>query len=691
MNVGYIGALNQLGEYEKASLIARMSWPLLAASKVDGDWQRLAGLANNLGVAYEHVGRYEEALELYAKKIDLWQGCRDLPRSRIEVARTHINVGVLKKRLNLHLEAQQSFELGRKMLADFAPTGSYRLDLARVEMHLAHLQVCRNAPHDRIAKTFAQARAILADTPTLLKLDLLEAEWRLECSDTPVDFLSQIVVLREYCQERRLPREVIAVDLLLARYYANQGELARAISICLSASKSASHINDWESVYRVRHTLGRMYMRANDLKKAARSFQQAVSTVEKVRKRIVDRDLRCGFFDDKLAVYGDLVALHLKQDNLEQAFYWVEQARARELMEVLGHHDCQARATTSLPELCGALSQNTLLLVFTALEKNLWVLPLTSTGCLPPQFLGPLPVAARVEQHLNWIHNVSKYPQELIERHADTLIATACRPLTGWYEQFLAPLSELLEKYDQLIIVPDGPLFLLPFHAFYNAQAGRYLAETHEISYAPSATILLANRKERRQTTNGVAFAYAGQQLNYTTTEMQAITAAYPDFAVYEGEKATTCRLRSDQASQASVVHFAAHAVFRADNPLYSFIELRDGRIEALDILQLTLQARLVVLSACQTGLGMLRGGDYFGLVQAFLLAGAQAVMATHWAVDDAATAGFMGNFYQELAKGVRPSLALQRAQTTAIATLLPQERHPYYWAPFFLLETVLP
>jgi CHAT domain-containing protein len=87
----------------------------------------------------------------------------------------------------------------------------------------------------------------------------------------------------------------------------------------------------------------------------------------------------------------------------------------------------------------------------------------------------------------------------------------------------------------------------------------------------------------------------------------------------------------------------------------------------------------------------MLRGGDYFGLVQAFLLAGAQAVMATHWAVDDAATAGFMGNFYQELAKGVRPSLALQRAQTTAIATLLPQERHPYYWAPFFLLETVLP
>jgi CHAT domain-containing protein len=95
--------------------------------------------------------------------------------------------------------------------------------------------------------------------------------------------------------------------------------------------------------------------------------------------------------------------------------------------------------------------------------------------------------------------------------------------------------------------------------------------------------------------------------------------------------------------------------------------------------------APLVVLSACETGLGDLKGGDVLGLSQAFLRAGASALLVSLWRVPDEATARLMEAFYQRLVTGTPPAAALRKAQQTLLART--EYAHPRQWAGWVLVE----
>ena len=115
-----------------------------------------------------------------------------------------------------------------------------------------------------------------------------------------------------------------------------------------------------------------------------------------------------------------------------------------------------------------------------------------------------------------------------------------------------------------------------------------------------------------------------------------------------------------------------------------------DGRLEVHEVFGLSLHARLLVLSACQTGVGagaladVPAGDDWVGLAQAFLYSGAANVLATLWPVQDVATARFMERFYTELAAGRPDAEALAEAQRAAARN--PRTAHPFYWAAFALV-----
>jgi CHAT domain-containing protein len=139
-------------------------------------------------------------------------------------------------------------------------------------------------------------------------------------------------------------------------------------------------------------------------------------------------------------------------------------------------------------------------------------------------------------------------------------------------------------------------------------------------------------------------------------------------------------------------VHLATYGVLNKYNPLFSFLEfapddVRDGRLEVHEVFGLDLAADLVVLSACQTGLGSGRwvdvppGDDWVGLTRAFLHAGAASVVATLWAVEDLATATLMEEFYRHYEIGSDPRHALATAQRTFLAGRA--AAHPFYWAGF--------
>jgi CHAT domain-containing protein len=271
-------------------------------------------------------------------------------------------------------------------------------------------------------------------------------------------------------------------------------------------------------------------------------------------------------------------------------------------------------------------------------------------------------------------------------------------PLRRLHARLMAPIEEsgLLAATSRIILVPHAELHYLPFAALVDG-ADRPLIERYEISVTPSASVWLAlgQRADRGAGSGVMALAPRPDALPASRREVAAIRERLGgDVRTMTGAEATEEAFRREAPSR-RILHLATYGVLNKHNPLFSFIELApggdyDGRLEVHEVFGLRLTAELVVLSACQTGVGsgtladVPAGDDWVGLTRAFLHAGAERVIATLWPVDDWATAALMERFYIELASGTDVRLALARAQRA-----LQAERataHPFYWAGFVII-----
>jgi CHAT domain-containing protein len=186
-------------------------------------------------------------------------------------------------------------------------------------------------------------------------------------------------------------------------------------------------------------------------------------------------------------------------------------------------------------------------------------------------------------------------------------------------------------------------------------------------------------------------------RLPFTRREATAIIAHVPDrrYIVALDFAANRTMALSDQMSRYRIIHFATHSFLDERHPQLSGIALslldergdpQNGFLWLNDIYNLNLNADLVVLSACRTGLGKeVRGEGFIGLTRGFMYAGAPRVIATLWKVDDRATAELMGHFYRELfaERGKRPAQALRAAQLEMWRQK--RWRNPVNWAAFVL------
>ena len=151
---------------------------------------------------------------------------------------------------------------------------------------------------------------------------------------------------------------------------------------------------------------------------------------------------------------------------------------------------------------------------------------------------------------------------------------------------------------------------------------------------------------------------------------------------------------KSEKLSLYKYLHFAAHGNVDEAHPARSGIVLspltdpkEDGTLQMNEIMQLKLNADLVTLSACRTGLGkLLHGEGMIGLTRAFIYAGANSVVVSLWNVNDVATASLMKSFYQNLQSGMPKAEALRQAKLELLTGEKRAWRHPYYWAPFVLI-----
>jgi CHAT domain-containing protein len=333
-----------------------------------------------------------------------------------------------------------------------------------------------------------------------------------------------------------------------------------------------------------------------------------------------------------------------------------------------------------------------------------WAFLIAQAGLLgKPIALGPVPDLQRLQADLARVIHIGKLPLNIAARFVAQQTQAARVPLATWHSAYVAPLQAHLAKFTHLLIIPDGLLHHIPFACLFDAATQRYLCEDFVIETAPSLTtwLHLAQRQRQRQaqdiakpetlSNTNIVVGYSAQgRLAHAVDEARRVAQHMPASTMLLETNATRQNLiECASSANAQVIYLATHGLFRADAPAFSFIELADGKLFVLDILHSRLRAKLVVLSACETGVGKLTGNESMGLVRAFLIAGAQSVVATHWPVADHATTALMSAVLGHVATGKSAAQALQQAQCAFLAStadgVQPQYTHPYYWGSVFL------
>lgn len=302
------------------------------------------------------------------------------------------------------------------------------------------------------------------------------------------------------------------------------------------------------------------------------------------------------------------------------------------------------------------------------------------------------------------------------------------REATRLSRELLQPISSMLAGKNKLVIVADGALHRLPFEALLlpgmpargDLRKLPYLITRFAINYAPSASVWAELLNERRaeapkafiafgdpvyernaESVVGPALRAGGaarvnlQPLPYSREEITGIAKLFADDdrAVFFAEDASEENVKAPQRLSAyRIVHFSTHGYVNEARPHFSGLLLssprtsgqpEDGLLSAYEIFNLKLQADLVVLSACETGLGKeVKGEGLMSLMRAFMYAGTPSVVVSLWNVNDETAADLMIRFYRNLKTGMSKSEALRQAQLQTIN----DNGFPFFWAPFVLV-----
>jgi CHAT domain-containing protein len=267
---------------------------------------------------------------------------------------------------------------------------------------------------------------------------------------------------------------------------------------------------------------------------------------------------------------------------------------------------------------------------------------------------------------------------------SDAWLAATTAHLRSLYRLLIEPAARALAGTRHWVIVPHGPLHRIPFHALHDGDAP--VIDRRTVSYAPSAAVfLLCQQKSAASAGAPVVFGVPDDLAPYIREEAQMVAALLPHAQLFLAAEATTDRLQQAAAS-ANCLHLATHGISRQDNPLFSSIRLGDSRLCLYDLDRFTLQAELVTLSGCATGVHETQGaGEIMGLARGLLTAGAHTVQLSLWEVSDRSTALYMSHFYSQLGSG----LSVVAAGRQAMLATREAYPHPFHWAPFALTGRV--
>jgi CHAT domain-containing protein len=466
-----------------------------------------------------------------------------------------------------------------------------------------------------------------------------------------------------------------------------------------------------------------------------RFFEKAIDIIEVQRSTINTEASKIGFVGDKQQVYHSLISALLDKQLAERAFEYVERSKSRALVDLLAAREdvTQAagpRAGALLKEM-GAIEREARVLDENSLRAENVAGRRTRSVAVRQKLTADFPELASLvtvsaipagefrsllqddetlleyyyagndlyafvltRRELKALKLEGSGLAEEIEAFRKSVQDAGSKHFVGLsrklYGRLFGPLENLINT-QRILLVPHGPLHYLPFNALNDGRQD--LIDRYSIGFLPSASII---KFMERKAPAGRGLLVFGNpdigdrryDLKYAEEEAMVLSRLHSQASVFLRDRATKeAFLR--EAGQFGYIHLATHGIFRGDAPLHSGIFLAKGSrdsgfLNVNELYGLRLNAELVTLSACETGLGKIgNGDDAVGFTRGFLYAGARAIVSSLWKVDDQATSRLMAEFYANLKKDhVRD--ALRKAQLS----VRKQYDHPFFWAAFQLTGT---
>jgi CHAT domain-containing protein len=459
------------------------------------------------------------------------------------------------------------------------------------------------------------------------------------------------------------------------------------------------------------------FMFTHDDRAAGEELQTVLRLFKRYRSKITSDNQRNSFFDKQQDIYDLAIRYQFERvRNPVMAFKYSEEGRARSLLELLerggevlnkgGEHELSLSAHTrplSLAEIQSGLPEKAQVLQYAVLEDRLLIWVVTKSGFhIAEAGIGAQELTEKVRAYLAVM---SAAPSD----DADAALASRATEL---YRLLIAPAEPFLDRAKFLCIVSDKVLHYLPYGALVSPATDKYLIEDYDLGLSPSASIFIgesasaakkpAVSQERLVSVGEPSFNRAAfptlSALPSAAREAKAVADFYTaGRRVLLGSEATEQLIKSE-LQKADVAHFAMHYLVDESSEMLSGFPLApervpspghesyNGFLQSYEIYKMKLpRMRLVVLSACQTGIEQQYNGEgAVGVARPFLVAGVPSVVASLWPIDSNASAELMINFHRHRRRdALTAPEALRRAQIEMARGRDARYRHPFYWAPF--------
>ena len=709
-------ALNNIGVIETARGNYRIALQVFqlayeADQRVESTWA-MAEVTNNIGLVYEAQRNYEQAIACYLKTIEINKkvGDKSLDADAYRnLANQMLSLDRLDEATNYY---RQSLEICQH--------SNYREVEATVHSGFAMVYFRRHRVSDALAEyqKAADIQKEIADTPNLagtyaslagVQLSLGHAEEALRLARESAGIAADVQRVETLWEAQLAAGRALHSlhrDEEAAREFESSMATIESVRTRVAGPPTAlpAFFSDKLEPYQERVALALAAGKTEDgLAFAEQSKSRALGDILRSGRVDLDKSLTAVERSSERRLQNRLVALNLKMAQEPTAGGpKTERDQVRRELDALQSQLYAAHPETAfqrgatppltsadIARVCDDLGAPILDYFVTPQETYVFVLK---------PHARPRVVALHVTQSVLAAKAAEFHRQ--VAAH-DLSFSASSRELHGL---LLGPVQKDLAGQSAIVIVPDGALWDVPFQALQTSPK-HFLIEDTVVSYVPSLAVLRESirlarvRKSTPAARDLLAFGdppgpvplpEAGRQLE----EIEKLYGAGRS-KIFTGSSATESALKAE-ASNYRILHVASHAILDDVNPMYSHAVLaqstgEDGRLEARELMQLNLNAEILILSACETARGRAAAGEGInGMLWAAFVAGAPTTVASLWRVESASASDLMIGFHRhwQSARAAGSPLAKAASLRAAALELIAGGKyaHPFYWAAFVVV-----